>query len=476
MNDDLQFAPLPEEYDDDRRNLNILSTIQNALNEDLQLNEDAKRTIDQTRKDWEHLWPSFEEAEATTLEELRDVFAQGRLLKSLSARVKELGGTANTLDKRLNSMLAGLKRVGLAEEHRVRIKKNLRQVTKASGFTEAKAKGYTMEEWAATAKVADAICKNPSAFTFNTYNTPFTEQRAKMNRAAIWLTVVAANRISETISIKADEVDQNGFIYYIKKARKYPEEKYQPIPSQCWEHVESYLKVRDSDDDRLFPISSDILTKMARTTMLEAGLIPHNGRLGVHGFRHMFATHSLEKGYGTPEERQHMLGQKSLNAQNPYTRDSGKQAAVERVSEPYHNALVDAAGFTFEWDRTMGDEYYEAMISYGLEFKVPLLPREATGPGRVIWDNQVLHLGKPVCNHNMAVMMPLIDENGVTVQWGIVEIEGTNGAMGKPVRLIVSQRSIGWARPDLNRSPAGPIEAFFDGYRAALEDMGVSPS
>jgi len=465
MKEELQIAPLPKEFDDDRRHLNILSTLHNALNEDLALNEDVKRTIQQTRNDWVKLWPSFEEAEATTLEELRDVNAQGRLLKSLSARVEELGGTANTLDKRLNSMLAGLKRVGLAEEHRVRIKKNLRQVTRASGFTEAKAKGYTMEEWAATAKVADAICKNPSAFTFNTYGTRFTEQRAKMNRAALWLTVVAANRISETISIKADEVDQNGFIYYIKKARKYPEEKYQPIPSQCWEHVESYRKVRDSDDERLFPVSSDILTKMARTTMLEAGLIPHNGRLGVHGFRHMFATHSLEKGYGTPEERQHMLGQKSLNAQNPYTRDSGKQAAVERVSEPYHEALVDAAGCSFEWDKKLGKGYYVAMM----KGEVPVVPIEAIGGGQVIYDNQVLRLGDVKCFHENCAMMPLIDENGETVQWGILEIRNF-----KPVRLIVNRRSIGWARPDLNRTP--DVEQFFAGYRAALDDMGVSPS
>jgi len=465
MNDELQIAPLPKEFDDDRRHLNILSTIQNALNEDLQLNEDSKRTIQQTRNDWGKLWPSFVDAEATTLEELRDVHAQGRLLKSLSARVKELGGTANTLDKRLNSMLAGLKRVGLAEEHRVRLKNNLRQVTKASGFTEAKAKGYTMEEWGLTAKAADAICKNPSAFTYNTYGTEFTEQRAKMNRAALWLTVIGANRISETCSIKVDEVDQNGFTYYIEKARKYPEEKYQPIPSECWSVVESYLKVRDSDDDRLFPVSSDILTKMARTTMLEAGLIPHNGRLGVHGFRHMFTTHSLENGYGTPEERQHKLGHKSLNAQNPYTLDSGKQAAVNRVSEPHSAAVVDAAGCSFKWDEKLGNGYYVAMM----KGEVPVVPQEALGLGEVIWDKQVLTLGEVKCFHENCAMMPLIDENGETVQWGIVEIRNF-----KPVRLIVNRRSIGWARPDLNRTP--DVEQFFAGYRAALDDMGVSPS
>lgn len=459
MRNELQLAPLPESFDDDRRDLNILSTIQNALNDDLQLNESAKRTIDQTRKDWEHLWPSFEEAEATTLEELRDVYAQGRLLKSLSARVEELGGTAHTLDKRLNSMLAGLKRVGLAEEHRVRIKKNLAQVTRASGFSEAKAKGYTMEEWAATAKTADAICKNPKAYAYNTYGTQFTEQRAKMNRAALWLTVVGANRISETISIKANEVDQNGFTYYIKKARKYPEEKFQPIPSECWQHVESYLKVRDSDDERLFPISSDILTKMARSTMLEAGLKEHNGRLGVHGFRHLFTSHSLENDYGSVEERQHMLGHKSPETQMAYTRDSAKQAAVERVSEPYHEALVDAAGCSFEWDKTMGDGYYEEMMKQ----EMPVVPREAIGPGQVIYDGKVLNLGKPVCFHDNHVMMPLGDE------WAIVEIRNH-----KPVRLIVNRRSVGWARPDLNRSQK--IEDFFAGYRAALDDMGGTPS
>jgi len=56
MKEDLQLAPLPEDYDDDRRDLNILSTIQNALNEDLQVRGDyARKTIMQVFRDWELL-------------------------------------------------------------------------------------------------------------------------------------------------------------------------------------------------------------------------------------------------------------------------------------------------------------------------------------------------------------------------------------------------------------------------------------
>jgi len=476
MKEELQFAPLPEDYDDDRSHLNILSTIQNALNDDLALSgEDSTPRIDGVRNDWvKKLWPSFEEAEATTVEALSDVHAQSRLLDSLCARVKVLGGTSNTLNKRLDSMLAGLKKVGLAEEHRARLKDNLRRVKRASGFKEEKPHGHTMEEWGATARAANAIIKNPKAYSYNNV-TPFSDRTAKMSKAYIWLTVVGAIRPNETLSIKVNEIDQNGFTYYISKNRNYPEEKYQPMNDSIWQEIEPYLKVRDSDDELLFPSSYDTHRKMAKVTMLEAGLNPHNGRLGVHGFRHLFATHSLENDYASMEERQHMLGHKTPETLKHYTRDSAIQAALERASVPWQNAVVEEVGCTFEWDRTMGDEYYEAMISYAVKFSVPLLPREATGPGRVVWNKQVLHLGKPVCNHNKAVMMPLIDENGVTVQWGIVEIEGPNAVNGKPVRLIVNQRSIGWARPDLNRTPAGPIEAFFDGYRAALKDMGETP-
>ena len=457
MKEELQIAPLPEDYDDDRSHLNILSTIQNALNDDLALSgEDTKDRVDGVRNDWGKLWPSFVEAEATTLEELRDVHAQGRLLKSLSARVKELGGTSHTLNKRLDSMLAGLKKAGLAEEHRARLKLNLRQVKRASGFKEAKPHGHTMEEWGATARAADAIVKNPKGYSYNKV-TPFSDRTAKMSKAYIWLTVAGAIRPNETLSIKVNEIDENGFTYYISKNRNYPEEKYQPMSDGIWQQVEPYLKVRDSDSELLFPSSYDTHRKMVKVTMLEAGLIPHNKRLGVHGFRHLFATHSLENDYASMEERQHMLGHKTPETLKHYTRDSAKQAANDRASIPWQGAVVDEVGCSIVWDKTMGKEYYEAMFN-----DYPVVPQEALGPGQVIIDGKVLNLGKPVCFHQNSVMMPLGD------MWAIVEMKNF-----KPVRLIVNGRSIGWARPDLNRSP--DVEQFFAGYRAALDDMGRTP-
>lgn len=470
INTNLDFAPLPETFDDDRRNLNILNTIQNALNDDLAIRgEYANRSIKQTRRDWVLLWPSFEEAEAETLEELRDVHAQGRLLDSLEKRVLELGRTANTLNKRLDSMLAGLKRAGLEDEHRGRLKNNLTRVKRASGFEDAKAKGYTMAEWGATAKAADAIVANPESFTYNTYHTKFTKERALMNRASIWLTVIGANRISETLSIKTDEVSKDGFYYYVKKARNYPEKKFCPMPAECWEHVSAYLAT--VEDELLFPVSSDVLTKTARATMLEAGLTPHNGRLGLHGFRHLFTSHSLANDYGSVADRQHMLGHKSPETQQAYTQEVAKQASVDRVSAPFHDAVVDAAGCTFEWNGKVGSGYYEAMFKH----EVPMLPQDSIGDSEVIYDGKTLTLGYPVCYHNSAVMMPLL-ENGETIEWAILEVEGPNAMVAKPIRMIVKTRSIGWARPDLNRSPDRSQAAFFEGYRAALEDMGESPS
>jgi len=481
MKEELQFAPLPEDYDDDRRDLNILSTIQNALNDDLAFcDKESEKAIQATRHEWQDLlWPSFVEAEATTLEALRDVHAQAQLIKSLCARapMEELGGTSHTLNKRLDSMLSGLKRAGLEEEHRGRLKKNLRKVKRASGFEEAKPKGYTMQDWGATAKAADAICSKPEAYTFNPrHNTKFTERSSKMNRAAIWITVMGALRINETVSIKLDEIDENGFHYYVKKSRSYPEKKYQPMPPVCWQHVLSYLKVRGEnrqrkDDDRLFPISADLITKMAKATMLEAGLIPHNERLGLHGFRHLFATHSLENDYASLEDRQHFMNHKSPETLSHYTRDSAKQAANDRASAPFQDALLEEYGCTFEWDQTLGEGYDDAMWLR----EVPKVSRSALGPGRVVWDKQVLHLGKPVCYHNKCVMMPLLDENGKQVQFGIVEFQCPNALVGEPVRLIVNRRSLEMGPPGFEPESKSRLEAFFDGYRAALDDMGRAP-
>jgi len=464
INESLEFAPLPESFDDDRRDLNILNSVRNALNEDLQVRGDyARKTIMQVFRDWDLLWPSFVEADATTLEELRDAYAQGRLLKSLTSRVNLLGGTRNTLDKRLGRMLIDLKRIGLEQVHLTRLSDSLRQVKRESGFKQEKPKGHTIEEWGLVARTADAIVKNPTGYTYNSSGTPFSDKTAKMNRAFFWLTVAGAIRPNETLSIKVDEIDKDGFTYYVTKGRDYPEQKFQPMRDEIWQKVVPYLEVR-SGHELLFPSSYDTHRKMAKVTMLEAGLNPHNGRLGVHGFRHMFVTHSVENDYGTPEERQHMLGQTTIDAQRSYLRESGKQAGVDRVSVPWQEAVVEEAGFTFEWDKKMGDGYYEAM----LKGEVPVVPIEAIGSGKVVWDKQVLHLGEVKCFHDNHAMMPLIDENGETVQWGIVEVRNF-----KPVRLIVNRRSYGWARPDLNRSP--DVEQFFAGYRAALDDMGKSP-
>ncbi|HIB65612.1 MAG TPA: site-specific integrase, partial [Phycisphaerales bacterium] len=330
---------------------------------------------------------------------------------------------------------------------------------RTGGETHAdRAEGYTMEEWGAVAKSLDRICADPSAYS---YRNRFSERTAKMVRAAAWVAVYGALRISEVVSIKVEGISSGGFTYFINKHRSYPEERSKPFLSpDCWEHVESYLKVRDAapDDDRLFTTTSATLSRMARAVMLEAGLEPHNGRLGLHGFRHLFASHSLEHDYGGIEGRQHMLGHRSPDTQSIYTREAAKDAAVERAIGPWQEGLSEAAGCTFEWDRTMGEGYYTAMMRQ----EMPPVPLAAQGPGEVIFDGKAGRLGSPVCFHDHYVMMPLIDDEGETFQWGIVEMRDF-----KPVRIIVERQSLGWARPDLNCNLTGPVAAFFDGYRAA---------
>ncbi|HIB65610.1 MAG TPA: hypothetical protein EYO33_11005, partial [Phycisphaerales bacterium] len=142
------IGPLPAGYDDDRTDRDIFDSIERVLQDDLALRgESSSKQVGRKRRDWELLWPSFTEADATTIDSLTDVAAQGRLLKSLSRRAKELGGTHHTVDGRLANLLWGLRAAGLGAEHLQRIKKNLKTVKRATGYTEDRAKGYTMEEW-----------------------------------------------------------------------------------------------------------------------------------------------------------------------------------------------------------------------------------------------------------------------------------------------------------------------------------------
>lgn len=463
INNNVEYAPLPIGFDDDRKSLNIIRTINRVLDDDSSLRGDSsKKSIQAKRRDWEILAPSF--AEADTLEALRDVQTQGRVLDSLESRVSELGGTANTLNKRLDSMLWGLRAAGLEPEHVQRFKKNIDRVKKASGFTEGNVKGYSMEEWSSLAAALERICKTPGVFTYRQGKHTFTERSAHLTRAAAWVTVMGSLRISETCSIMVNEIDSQGFTYYIKKNRSYPEERYKSL-GDCWQHVESYLKVRNAaDDERLFTTSEGGLANMFKAAMEEAKIQPRSGRLGIHGFRHLFASHSLENDYGGIESRQHALGHKSPETQMTYTQDAAKDAAVMRVMGPWQDAVAEAAGSTFTWDYTLGSGYYEAMLKQ----EVPVVPHSAMGQGEVVYDGTVGHLGAPVCFHDGHVMMPLLDDEGNTFQWGIVEIKNF-----KPVRLIVGRRYLGMGpsgfEPESKR-------AFFEGYRAALNDLGVTPS
>jgi len=129
INLDLDFAPLPAEYDDER---GILATIHRVIDDDRAIGISKKRCQAKTRA-WELLWPSFEQAETTSLENLGSPEGIGRLLNCLSSNAKDLGKASSTVSERLNILMWGLKAAGLAEEHTHRIKSQLNRVRRASG-------------------------------------------------------------------------------------------------------------------------------------------------------------------------------------------------------------------------------------------------------------------------------------------------------------------------------------------------------
>jgi len=86
INQDLDFARLPAEYDDDR---GILTTIHRVIEDDLKVGISRKRCQAKTRA-WELLSPSFEQADVLTLEDLGSPEGIGRLTSEV---LRESGGS-----------------------------------------------------------------------------------------------------------------------------------------------------------------------------------------------------------------------------------------------------------------------------------------------------------------------------------------------------------------------------------------------
>jgi hypothetical protein len=279
-----------------------------------------------------------------------------------------------------------------------------------------------------------------------------------MARAAVYIGASTALRVGELCDIKLCDVNEHTLTYRNKKMKGFAEPKTVPMMALAWKQIQSYMEVRKGDSEFLFPSRQQVGSYYKPAFEL-AGIEKVNGRHGIHKFRHLFASDSL--GYTDATGRMAVLDHSSTEAQKHYmTSESLNQLAGEAL-ETHQDRLADALAERIEWDGTLGQHYPGAM-ALG---EVPIIPAENQGIGTVMIDGQQMKLGKVLTHdgNRKAVMLEL----GET--FAVVEFEEF-----KPTQLIVKMPN-GWrcSRRDLN--PSRRLE-FFDGYRAALEDMGVSPS
>jgi len=446
------IAPLPAGYDDDR---GILATIHRVIDDDLKVGISKKRCQAKIRA-WELLSPSFEQADVLTLEDLGSPEGIGRLLNCLSSNAKDLGGASSTINERLNILMWGLKAAGLAEEHTHRIKSQLNRVRAATGYDAHKPTAYTMEEWQALCKALDEVCKNPTEYQYKK-NRWLSVYTARMGRAAVYLGASLALRVGELCDIKLSDVNEQTVTYRNKKMKGFAEPKTAPMMPLAWKQIQSYLEVRKGDDENLFPSRQQVGCYYKPAFEL-AGIEKVNDRHGIHKFRHLLASDSVD--YTDATGRMAALDHSSTEAQKSYMTSQSLNAVATEVYETHQGRLADSLAERIEWDGTVGRYYPNAMALQ----EAPVIPPEHQGIGMVMIDGQEMELGK--------VMAYLPEKKSVMFELGdsfaIIEMEEN-----KPTQLIVkTAEGYRCSRRDLN--PSRRLD-FFEGYQAALRDMGVSP-
>jgi len=279
-----------------------------------------------------------------------------------------------------------------------------------------------------------------------------------MARAAVYLGASAALRVGELCDIKLCDVNEHQLTYRVVKHRGFAEPKTVPMMPLAWKQIQSYLEVRKGDDENLFPSRQQVGSYYKPAFEL-AGIEKVNGRHGIHKFRHLFASSSLE--YTDATGRQAVLDQSSTEAQKSYITSESMSRLASEVYEIHQGNLGDALAERIEWDGTVGRYYPNAMALQ----EAPVIPPENQGIGTVMIDGEEMELGK--------VMAYLPEKKSVMFELGdsiaVIEMKDS-----KPNQLIVKTPN-GWrcSRRDLN--PSRRLE-FFEGYQAALRDMGVSPS
>jgi len=145
--------------------------------------------------------------------------------------------------------------------------------------------------------------------------------RSVKHRTAFATIYAAGLRVSELISLKAQDIDSARMVIHVRqgKGRK---DRYVMLSDQLLGLLRSYWKI-DRPSHWLFPgadpqrhITARALERVCRQTADAAGL---SKNVTVHTLRHCFATHLLEQGVDI-RVIQDLLGHRHINATSRYAR------------------------------------------------------------------------------------------------------------------------------------------------------------
>ena len=164
------------------------------------------------------------------------------------------------------------------------------------------------------------------------------------NQAMLETLFATGMRISELLSVKANQIDNSGRIFILGKGKK---ERFAYLTPRALDVIHKYMKKRKSNSDFLFTplrgqnaskktskISQNYLQERIKFYRVSLGI---NIPISAHTFRHGFATYLAESG-ANPAAIQVLLGHESLNTTTRYVQASDRYAEdAHRQFHPLKN-------------------------------------------------------------------------------------------------------------------------------------------
>ena len=391
IDDSGTLAVLPDAYEDDRhleRTLPLHAAVLTTIEDKRALNPSAAAPYDRT---WQVLWPAIRAAGIEAPEDLDTRAGRTTLLDALHSIVIErpgdLGGSPEWVARRLSDLAWLLTRAGVRTESIA----DLKSAWSSKG-RRAQGRGIV----AAWARVTGWVDEGSTGYSMEQLATLLDDldQRAGESwtmmrlRAFVHLATSAGLRISEVCSIRVEDVTSDRFSFTRSKGLDVPVRDSRPMPPQAWPAVQSWLDMTRSDGD-LFAGDS-VMGRGLSAAMKEAGLPPMstsaNGRKtwGLHGFRHTFASASIEAGH-TGAQTSLALGHRNPSSLQHYVDDSARQAAGDSLTLDHAEHIAEVRGRLIHWDGTLGHAWYEEMQA---SEPVPMPSKQSMlGPGKVVLDD-----------------------------------------------------------------------------------------